>query len=173
MGHIAVLIWYWKVCAVCRATKNPNRSTAGSPGYTAIPESSVQLLSMDVFPVPEVTVKSKFTDCVVLAVDCHTGYIVALPGTKTKKKDRRDKHGLELQAMTVAQAMIPHWLKVFDVAAVICSNRGTQLVAHGFAQCANTWVCGIFLCGPNGSPLAQDIPSESWLSRPRHLSHFL
>ena len=133
----------------------------------------MKLISMDVFPMPEVTVKGKFSDCAILAVDCHSGYIVALPGTKTKKKDKRDEHGLELQAMTVAQAMIRHGLKVFDVPAVICINRGTQLVAHGFVQCANTLVWGILLCGPNGSPLAQDIPSESWLSRPRHLSHFL
>ena len=38
-GHYAVLNRYCKACAVCRATKHPNRSTAGNPVYTAIPES--------------------------------------------------------------------------------------------------------------------------------------
>ena len=37
-----------------------------------------------------------------------------------------------LQAEIVAQAMILHWLTVFDVSAVICSDRGTQFVGAWF-----------------------------------------
>ena len=37
-----------------------------------------------------------------------------------------------LQAKTVAQAMIRRWLTVFDVPAVICSDRGTQFVGTWF-----------------------------------------
>ena len=37
-----------------------------------------------------------------------------------------------LQAKTVAQAMIRHWLTVLDVPAVICSDRGTQFVGARF-----------------------------------------
>ena len=114
--------------AVCRATKHPNRSTAGSPPYTAIPESPMRSISMDVFAMPEVTVEGEVFDCVILAVECHSGYIVAVPGKKSKKKDKRDKQGVGLQAKTVAQAMIAHWWTVFDVPAVMCSDRGTQFV---------------------------------------------
>ena len=115
-GYYAVLNGYCKACAVCRATKDPNRSTAGNP---------VRSISMDVFAMPEVTVEGEVFVCVILAVDRHSGYIVAVPGKKSERKDKRDKHGVGLQAKTVAQAMIRHWLTVFDVPAVICSDRGT------------------------------------------------
>ena len=37
-----------------------------------------------------------------------------------------------LQAKTVANAMIRHWLTIFDVPAVICSDRGSQFVGTWF-----------------------------------------
>ena len=51
-------------------------------------------VSMDVFAMPEVTVEGEVFDCVIVAVDRHSGYIVAVPGKKCKKKDKRDKHGV-------------------------------------------------------------------------------
>ena len=79
-------------------------------------------VAMDVFAMPEVTVEGETYDCVILAV----------PGKKSKKKDKKDKHGVGLQAKTVANAMIRHWLTIFDVAAVICSDRGSQFVGTWF-----------------------------------------
>ena len=89
-------------------------------------------VAMDVFAMPEVTVEGETYDCVILAVDRHSGYIVAVPGKKSKKKDEKDKHGVGLQAKTVANAMIRHWLTIFDVRAVICSDRGSQFVGTWF-----------------------------------------
>ena len=86
------------------------------------------LISMEAFAMPEVTPEGEVFDCVILAVDCHSGYIVAFPGNRSKKKDKRDKQGVGLQAKILAQAMIRHWLRVFDVPAVICSDRGAQSV---------------------------------------------
>ena len=83
-------------------------------------------MATDVFAMPEVTVEGETYNCVILAVDRHSGYIVAVPGKKSKKKDKKDKHGVGLQAKTVANAMIRHWLTIFDVPAVICSDRGSQ-----------------------------------------------
>ena len=37
-GYYAILDKYCSDCAVCRATKSPNHSTAGNPVYTAIPD---------------------------------------------------------------------------------------------------------------------------------------
>ena len=79
-----------------------------------------------------VTVDGETYDCVILAVDRHSGYIVAVPGKKSKKKGKKDKHGVGLQAKTVANAMIRHWLTIFDVPAVICSDRGSQFVGTSF-----------------------------------------
>ena len=89
-------------------------------------------VAMDVFAMPEVTVEGETYDCVILAVDRHSGYILAVPGKKSKKKDKKDKHGVGLQAKTVANAMIRHWLTIFDVPAVICSDRGSEFVGTWF-----------------------------------------
>ena len=89
-------------------------------------------VAMDVFAMPEVTVEGETYDCVILAVDRHSWYIVAVPGTKSKKNDKKDRHGVGLQAKTVANAMIRHWLTFFDVPAVICSDRGSQFVGTWF-----------------------------------------
>ena len=131
-GYYAILDRYCSDCAVCRATKSPNHSTAGNPVYTAIPEAPMRSVAMDVFAMPEVTGEGETYDCVILAVDRHSGYIVAVPGKKSKKKDKKDKHGVGLQAKTVANAMIRHWLTIFDVPAVICSDRGSQFVGTWF-----------------------------------------
>ena len=131
-GYYAILDRYCSDCAVCRATKSPNHSTAGKPVYTAIPEAPMRSVAMDVFAMPEVPVEGETYDCVILAVDRHSGYIVAVPGKKSKKKDKKDKHGVGLQAKTVANAMIRHWLTTFDVPAVICSDRGSQFVGTWF-----------------------------------------
>ena len=82
--------------------------------------------------MPEVTVEGQKYDFIISAVDLHSGNIVAVPGKKSKKKDNKDKHGVGLQAKTVAQAMIWHWLTIFDVPAVICSDRGSQFVGSWF-----------------------------------------
>ena len=131
-GYCAILDKYCSDCAVCRATKRPNHSTAGNPVYTAIPEAPMRSVAMDVFAMPEVTVEGETYDCVILAVDRHSGYIVAVPGKKYKKEDKKDKHGVGLQAKTVANAMIRHWLTIFDVPAVICRDRGSQFVGTWF-----------------------------------------
>ena len=131
-GYYAILDRYCSDCAVCQATKSPSQSTVGNPVYTAIPEAPMRSVAMDVFAMPEVTVEGETYDCVILAVGRHSGYIVAVPGKKSKKKDKKDKHGVGLQAKTVANAMIRHWLTIFDVPAVICSDRGTQLVGTWF-----------------------------------------
>ena len=141
-GYYAILDKYCSDCAVCRATKSPNHSTAGNPVYTAIPEAPMRSVAMDVFTMPEVTVEGETYDCVILAVDRHSRYIVAVPGKKSKKKDKKDKHGVGLQAQTVANAMIRHWLTIFDVPAVICSDQGSHfsgdvvqddVQAHGYS----------------------------------------
>ena len=95
-GYYAILDKYCSDCSVCRATKSPNHSTAGNRVYTAIPEAPIRSVAMDVFAMPEVTVEGETYDCVILAV----------PGKKSKKKDKKDKHGVGLQAKTVANAMI-------------------------------------------------------------------
>ena len=131
-GYYAILDKYCTDCAVCWATRSPNHTTAGNPVYTAILEAPMRSVAMDVFAMPEVTVEGETYDCVILGVDRHSGYIVAVPDKKSKKKDKKDKQGVGLQAKTVANPMIRHWLTIFDVPAVICSDRGSQFVQTWF-----------------------------------------
>ena len=89
-------------------------------------------IGMDVFTMPKVTVEGDKYDCIISPVDRHSGYIVAVLGKKSKKKDKKDKHGVGVQVKTVAQAMIRHCLTIFDVPAVICRDRGSQFVGSWF-----------------------------------------
>ena len=131
-GYHALLNCYCNDCAVRRATKSPRHSTAGNLVYTANPEAPMRFIAMDVFAMPQVTVGGDKYDCIVSAVDRYNGYIVAVPGKKSKKKDRKEKHGVGLQAETVVQAMISHWPTIFKAPAVICSNQGSQFVGSWF-----------------------------------------
>ena len=88
-------------------------------------------IAVDMFAMPEVMVEGEKYGCIFSAVDRHSGYIVAVPGKKYKNKDKKDTHEVGLQGKAVAQAMIQHWLTIFDVPAVICSDRGSQF--------AGTW----------------------------------
>ena len=130
-GYYAVLNRYCKVCAVCRATKHQNQSTARISVHKAIPESPMRSISIDVFEMPEVSVKDEVFEFVILAVDRHSRDIVVLRN-KSKRKDKRDKHRVVLQAKTVAQAMIRYCLTTFYVPAVICSDTGTPFVRAWF-----------------------------------------
>ena len=58
-GNYAILDKYCSDCAVCRATKSPNHSTAGNLVYSAIPEAPTPSVAMDVFAMPEVTVEGE------------------------------------------------------------------------------------------------------------------
>ena len=82
--------------------------------------------AIDVFSMPEVHIGKETFDCVVLCVDRHSGYVVAVPARKKG-----------LLAKEVAVMMIRHWLTVFDIPRSICSDRGPQFTGGWFkAMCS-------------------------------------
>ena len=85
-------------------------------------------IAMDVFAMPELTPQGGKYDCIISAVDLRSGYIVAVPGKKSKKEDTKDKHEEGVPANTVAQAMIRHWLTLPG----ICSDWGIQFMGSRF-----------------------------------------
>ena len=93
-------------------------------------------VAIDVFAMPEVIVEGETYDCVILAVDRHSGYIVAVPGKKSKKKDKKDKHAVGLQAKTVANAMIRHWLTMSKLSSAAIG--AVNLWDRGSRRCAST-----------------------------------
>ena len=80
---------------------------------------------MDVFSMPEVHIGKEILDCVVLCMDRHSGYVVAIAARKKG-----------LLAKEVAVMMIRHWLTVFGIPRTICSDRGPQFTGGWFrAMC--------------------------------------
>ena len=81
---------------------------------------------MDVFSMPEVHIGKEVLDCVVLCVDRHSGYVMAVPARKKG-----------LLSKDVAVMMIRHWLTIFGVHHTICSDRGPQFTGGWFkAMCS-------------------------------------
>ena len=76
----AVLNWYCKACAIYRATKHPNWSTAGNRVYTINPDSPIRWISMDVFGMLDVSLEGEVFDLAIFAVHHDSRYIVAVLG---------------------------------------------------------------------------------------------
>ena len=104
-----------KACPVCQACNPPNQDHSGVQKWTPIPDTPMESVSMDIFSMPLIKVGKETFDAVVLVVDRHSGYLVAVPVHKTG-----------LCAKTVAVTMIRHWLTVFGVPTSISSDRGPQ-----------------------------------------------
>ena len=115
-----------KGCSVCEACNLDNLNVTGEAQWTMIPDQPMESLAMDVFSVPEVHIGKETFDCVVLCVDRHSGYVVAVPARKRR-----------LLAKEVAVMMIRHWLTVFGIPRTICSDRGPQYTGGWFkAMCS-------------------------------------
>ena len=83
-------------------------------------------VAMNVFPMPEVRIGKETFDCVVLCVDRHSGYVVAVPARKKG-----------LLAKEVVVMMIRHWLTVFGIPRTLCSDGGPKYTGGWFkAMCS-------------------------------------
>ena len=78
--------------------------------------------------------------------------MVLFPPWTDIEKGQEGKHGVGLKAKTVAKAMIQHWLTTFDVAAVICSDRGSQFLGSWFKS----------MCKHMGIQHAKTVAYHSW-----------
>ena len=108
-------------CQVCAACNPANGSLAGDQQWRPIPDRPMESVGMDVFSMPQVKVGKDKYDCVVIVVDRHSGYLVAVPA---KKKG--------LGAKEVADKMIKHWLMIFDISATFCSDNTLQFTGGWF-----------------------------------------
>ena len=106
-----------KGCSVCQTCNPDYRNATGEAQRTPVPDQPMESVAMDVFSMPEVHIGKGTFDCVVLCVDRHSGYVVAVPARKRGSL-----------AKEVAVMMIRHWLTVFDISCTICSDRGPQFI---------------------------------------------
>ena len=115
-----------KGCSVCQACNPDNRNVTGEAQWTPVPDQPMESVAVDVFSMPEVHIGKEIFDCVVLCVDRHSGYVVAV---LARKKG--------LLAKEVAVMMIRHWLTVFGIPSTICSDRGPPFTGGWFkAMCS-------------------------------------
>ena len=94
---------------VCQACNPDNRNVRGEARCTPIPDQRMESVVMDIFSIPEVHIGKEVFDCVVLCVDRHSGYIVAVPAHKKR-----------LLANKVAVMMIHHGLTIFSAPRTTC-----------------------------------------------------
>ena len=112
--------------SVRQACNPDNRNLRAEAQWTPFPDQPKGSVAIDVFSMPEVHIGNDIFDCVVLCVDQHSGYVVAVPALKRG-----------WLAKEVAVMMIGHWLTVFDVIRTICCDRGPQFTGGCFnAMCS-------------------------------------
>ena len=120
-----------KGCSVCQGCNPNNRNVKWEAQWTLVPEQPMESVVMDVFSMPEVHIGKETLDCVVLCVDRHSGYVVAVPARKRGSL-----------AKEVAVMMICHLLTVFDIPHTIRSYRGPQFTGGWFkAMCFLMGIC--------------------------------
>ena len=73
-----------KGCSVCQACNPDNWSVKGEAQWTPVPDQPIESVAMDVFSMPEVHIGKETFDCVVLCLDRHSGYVVAVPARKKR-----------------------------------------------------------------------------------------
>ena len=113
-------------CQVCAACNPANYSLAGDQQGRLIPDGPMESVSMDAFSMPEVKVGRGTYECVVIVVDRHSRYLVAV---LAKKKG--------LRAKDVADKMIKHRLTMWNMPTTFCSDNAPQFTARWFkAMCA-------------------------------------
>ena len=71
-----------KGCSVCQACNPDNRNVRGGGQKTPVPDQPMESVAMDVFSMPEVHIGKETFDCVVLCVDRHRRYVVAVSAAK-------------------------------------------------------------------------------------------
>ena len=104
-------------CAYCQAVKEPNFMVQTKIQSTPIPSKLGESIALDVFNLPAVVRKSQRYDCMVVAVDRLSGWVVAIPARRAG-----------LQAQTVAEEMWERWWQPFGVPATVTSDQGPQFI---------------------------------------------
>jgi hypothetical protein len=116
-----------KACGPCAQCDPPSRRRYGKIGRFPIPMRIWDSVSMDIFSMPEERQEGQRFDAMIVCVDRHTGWIIAVP---TQKEG--------LTAEKVAKIMLQKWIDLRGgVPSTITSDQGTQFVGAWFtSMCA-------------------------------------
>ena len=101
--------------------KPPNQSQAANADWTPVLDVPMESVAIEKFAMPPVRHGKNVYDCVILCMDRHSGFLVAVPA--------RDK---ALTAEVVAHQMISHWPTVFGTPKAIYSGNGRHFTGAWF-----------------------------------------
>ena len=106
-------------CETCQACQRPN-TLQGPMESVPVPSKIMESVALDVFYMPKTMVDGNQFDVMVVCVDRHSGWLVAIPSRIEG-----------LTAAKVAKAMLQHQWRPFGIPSVITTDQGSQF--------ANTW----------------------------------
>ena len=119
-----------KRCGVCQATEHPHHSMKTPLRPTPIPPRLMDSVALDVFYMDHARHQGAEFDCLVLAVDRHSGWMVASPQLRKGMTARK-----------VALDMLDRAWGPFGVPSVVTSDRGPQFAgAWWMTLCAGLGV---------------------------------
>jgi hypothetical protein len=104
------------LCEACQACQMP-RSLIAPIESTPIPPAPMASVAMDLFHLPLVEWEGQAYDNLIVCVDRHSGWVVAIPAL-----------GKGLTGAKVARAMVQNQWRPFGVPSLITSDQGSQFV---------------------------------------------
>ena len=100
----------------CQAWQKP-RTLLTKIECTPIPPAVMVSVSMDLFKLPPVVWEGVTYDTLIVCVDRHSGWVVAIPEV-----------GKGLTGEKVARAMVRHQWRPFGVPSMVTSDQGSQFI---------------------------------------------
>jgi transposase InsO family protein len=114
-------------CETCQACRRPH-SLKAPVVYTPIPKRVMASVAIDILQLPKATYQAQTYDAVVVCVDRHSGWIVAVPAQHKR-----------LTGPKVAKKMLESQWHLFGVPHTITSDRGSHFTSAWF----NTLAAGL------------------------------
>ena len=111
-----------RACATCAQCEPPTRQRHGKIAKYPIPPKIWESVSIDVFSMPETYYANQKWNAMIVCVDRHSGWIIALPTTKEG-----------LTAEKAAKMLLTKWLDMGGgIPSVITSDQGSQFIGAWF-----------------------------------------
>ena len=104
-------------CETCQACMRATH-LKGPVEFTPIPPHIMSSVAIDLFHLPEVVWEGKPYDTIILCVDRHSGWVVAIPALNKG-----------LTGAKVAKAMLNAQWNIFGVPSIVTSDQGSHFVS--------------------------------------------
>ena len=114
-------------CTTCQACSMPT-SLKGLVEPTPIPSRAMVSVALDMFDMPATSYEGSKYDAMLVCVDRHSGWVVALPCSK------KGFNGAKAAKLMLWKAWRP-----FGIPSIITSDLGSHFVSLGGPQCAVAW----------------------------------